>query len=163
MQKIRFYTFSLMIDSIHKSIYKIKSDLIPLFGVKSVHMFWIYELCAHPDGLSAAELAERTMISRSLVSREIERLLEGGYIDLHENGRGKRRSYNSRITLTEKGVQLAEHIRNEALSIQQRANKDITPEELESFYQTLEKLKNNLQTIVEHSEHDENVAKRPKK
>lgn len=163
MQEIRFYTFAQMIDSIHKSIYKIKSDLIPIFGVKSVHMFWIYELYSHPDGLSAAELAEQAMISRSLVSREIDRLLKDDYVELRENSRGKRRNYNSRITLTEKGVKLAEQIQGKALSVQASANIGISPEELESFYKTLEKLRGNLSAIVEQSEYGENGAKLAKK
>ena len=158
MASDRFYTFSLLIDGIHKCIHKIKFDLAPNFGVKNVHMFWIYELGEHPEGLTATELAEKNMVSRSLVSRELEVLRDGGYIVLHETARGKRKNYNSRITLTEKGQALADHIRKEALCIQRRVNEGVSEEELAAFYATMEKLHRNMQTIVcerEPSEKDE--------
>ena len=63
----RFYIFTLLIDGIHKCIHRIKFDFAPHFGVKSVHMFWIYELRDHPDGLTSAELAERTGLRIDLI------------------------------------------------------------------------------------------------
>lgn len=152
----RFYRFVQLIDGIHKCIHRIKFDFAPYFGVKSVHMFWIYELQAHPEGLTSAELAGKSMISRSLVSREIECLRNNGYIVLHETARGKRKNYNSRITLTEKGKQLANHIRSEALNVQSRVNEGISEEELTSFYRTLEKFYANFQTIIREGEDFEN-------
>ncbi len=148
----RFYIFIRLIDGIHKCIHRLKFDFAPSFGVKSVHMFWLYELQAHPEGLTSAELASRSMISRSLVSREIERLREEGYIVVHETARGKRKSYNSRIELTEKGHELAADIRTAALSIQSEVNSGISEEELTAFYATLDKLYANLQSVIRESE-----------
>lgn len=155
----RFYVFTQLIDGIHKCIYKMKIDFAPYIGVKSVHMFWIYELAAHPEGLTCAELAEKNMISRSLVSREIECLRENGYIVFHETARGKRKNYNSRITLTEKGQALAGHIRTKAMDIQRRANEGIGEEELAAFYVTLEKLYGNMQAVVREGDAAEKEAK----
>ena len=155
----RFYVFTQLIDGIHKCIYKMKIDFAPYIGVKSVHMFWIYELAAHPEGLTCAELAEKNMISRSLVSREIECLRENGYIVFHETARGKRKNYNSRITLTEKGQALAGHIRTKAMDIQRRANEGIDEEELAAFYVTLEKLYGNMQAVVREGDAAEKEAK----
>ncbi|MBQ2734213.1 MAG: winged helix-turn-helix transcriptional regulator [Clostridia bacterium] len=155
----RFYVFTQLIDGIHKCIYKMKIDFAPYIGVKSVHMFWIYELAAHPEGLTSAELAEKNMISRSLVSREIECLQKNGYIVLHENARGKRKNYNSRITLTEKGQELANHIRTKAMDIQSKVNEGIDEEELVAFYATMEKLMSNMQTVVREGDAAEKEAK----
>ena len=155
----RFYIFTLLIDGIHKSIHKIKFDFAPEFGVKSVHIFWIYELYAHPNGLTSAELAGKSMISRSLVSREIEWLRDNGYIQMQENPRGKRKNYNARITLTEKGEELARRISNEALTIQNKANQGISEEELIAFYSTLEKFYQNLQGVISESENLESPPK----
>lgn len=151
----RFYIFTQLIDGIHKSIHRIKFDFAPSFGVKSVHMFWIYELHAHPEGLTAAELANKSMISRSLVSREIERLQEEGFIVVHETARGKRKSYNSRIMLTPKGHELAAAIQKEAMCIQNLANAGISEEDLIIFYRTLEKFHKNLQNVIEVNENTE--------
>lgn len=152
MQSVRFYRFVLLIDGVHKCIQKLRLDTAPYLGVKSVHIFWVFELMAHPEGLTAAELASRSMISRSLVSREIEELHKDGYIVMHETARGKRKNYNSRITLTEKGKDLAAKIMEEGLKIQTAASIDISPEELSSFYTTLDKLHTNLCAIVAERE-----------
>ena len=148
----RFYLFTQMIDGIHKCIHRLKFDFVPLFGVKSVHMFWIYELSAHPEGLTSAELASKSMISRSLVSRELERLLEKGYIAVEETTHGKRKNYNARITLTESGKELAACISREAMGIQNRANEGISESELVVFYTVLDKLHRNLQTAIAEKE-----------
>ena len=157
MQSVRFYRFVLLIDGVHKCIQKLRLDTAPYFGVKSVHIFWVYELLAHPEGLTAAELASRSMISRSLVSREIEELHKDGYIELNETARGKRKNYNSRITLTEKGRALAAKIMEEGIKIQDAASTDISPEELASFYATLEKLHANLCMIAAERENADSV------
>ena len=152
MSMHRFYKFCLLIDGIHKNIYKLKVDLAPYLGVKSVHIFWIYELLSHSDGLTAAELASRSMISRSLISREIEELRREGYICIEETAHGKRKNYNSRITLTQAGRNMANYISSLGVRIQQSADLGITEEELKSFYLTLEKLSTNLARISQEIE-----------
>lgn len=143
----RFYPFVCLIDGVHKSIQKLRVDFAPEFGVKSVHIFWIYELYTHPEGLTSAELAAQSNISRSLVSREIEMLRDDGYIHMEETARGKRKSYNSRITLTERGKELARRIWNEGLRVQNSVNEGISEEELASFYRTLQRLHDNLREL----------------
>lgn len=143
----RFYIFTQLIDGVHKYIHKLKIDTAPYLGVKSVHIFWVYELFMHPEGLTAAELASRSMISRSLISREIESLQEDGYIEIHETAHGKRKNYNSHITLTESGKELAQSITNEALSVQEGVRAGISDEELAAFYATLKKLYDNIKRV----------------
>ena len=77
MQTQRFNQFIQLIDGIHKSVTKIKHSYSPQWGVKSVHLFWLYELMSHPEGLTAAALAAKNKVDRSLISREIEELREG--------------------------------------------------------------------------------------
>jgi DNA-binding MarR family transcriptional regulator len=150
LKTIRFEKFTLLIDGIHKCINKIKFDTAPFLGVKSVHVFWLYELAMHPEGLTAAEIAAVSMIDRSLVSREIAALKRGGYVECEETG--SKRNYNARITLTEDGKQLAEKITREAIEVQSKVDAGITDEELESFYLTLEKLYKNFASISSHKE-----------
>ena len=120
--------------------------------MKNVHIFWLYELYIHPEGLTASELASRAMISRSLISREIENLLENGYIQMQKNSKGKRMNYNAHITLTEKGMNLAQNISKKGMEVQSRVNRGISEEDLIIFYDTLEKLQNNLRSISEEWE-----------
>lgn len=146
MESVRFEKFTLLIDGIHKSISKIKFDTAPYLGIKSVHVFWIYELSLHPEGLTAAEIAAVSMVDRSLVSREIAALKKNGYVESEDTG--KKRNYNARITLTEKGLGLAARITDEATRVQSMADEGISEGELESFYSTLEKLYKNFASIT---------------
>lgn len=151
MELERFGKFTLLIDGIYKNIHKIKLDRAPYLGIKSVHVFWIYLLRKHPDGLTATELAAQSEIDRSLVSRELQKLFADGYIT-SIGGTGKRKNYNSRIVLTEKGSELAEYIRSEAMAVQARADEGISAEELELFYAVLEKLHNNFVAMTKERE-----------
>ena len=152
MIKERFSFFVLRINAISKYINKLKFDFAPCFGIKNVHIFWIYELHTHPEGLTASELASRNMISRSLISREIEDLLEHGYIQMEKITRGKRISYNSRITLTEKDKELAQSISQKGMEIQNRVSEGISDHDLMVFYNTMEKMYNNLRILAEETD-----------
>lgn len=147
MELERFGKFTLLIDGIYKSIHKIKLDNAQYLGIKSVHVFWIYSLREHPEGLTSSELASLSEIDRSLVSRELSKLCADGYITC-VGGSGKRRNYNSRLVLTEKGIALAECIRRKSIEIQNLADKDISSSELEMFYTILEKLYSNFAKIT---------------
>lgn len=136
----------LLIDGIHKSIGRVKFDVAPGLGIKSVHVFWLYALSEHPEGMSSAELAAASSVDRSLVSREIAYLKANGYITTDPSG-GKR-GYNSRHILTEKGRELAEMIKARALQIQDEAGAGISEEELVGFYKTLGKIHDNFMKIT---------------
>ncbi|MBR2929771.1 MAG: winged helix-turn-helix transcriptional regulator [Clostridia bacterium] len=141
MQRPRYEKFILLIEGIEKSIRRMKLDRAPSLGIKSVHIFWLRHLAEHPEGISAAGLAEASKIDRSLVSREIEPLLCGGYIT---SGKDERH-----LVLTEEGRALAGEIDAMIVDVQKKVGAGIPEEELISFYQTLERLHDNFKTISE--------------
>ena len=111
---------------------------------------WLYELLRNPEGLTATEIANKTMIDRSLVSREISALMREGYVR-SASSEGKR-NYNSVITLTEKGKALAEEIAVAALEIQNKVSFDVSSDELQIFYSVLERLYSNIERISNKKE-----------
>ncbi len=144
MKQNRFLEFIRLVDVAQKSIKRIELRYAPQFGVKGVHIFWLHELMRHPEGLTSIELAAHRGIDRSLVSREIADLKEQGLVTVKEDTVGK---YNARLVLTEKGVATAEHIGEVAMGIQQLSDSGVTEEELLVFYETFEKLTQNLRKI----------------
>ena len=146
MENTRFEKFTLLIDGIHKSIHKLKLDIAPTLGVKGVHVFWVYELYKHPEGLTATEIATAGRIDRSLVSREIEALKKGGYIS-SQGGSGSRK-YNERLYLTDSGNELAERINKQIDRIQSEVNRGIGIDELSVFYSVLAKLYDNFEEVI---------------
>lgn len=143
----RFNTLLLSVESIRKSIGRVKNRIVSDANLKSVHALWIYKLYENPDGLTAAELAVKSGIDRSLVSREIKALVDGGFIIAHTAEH--RRNYNFRITLTDKGRLLAQEMIRVVLEIQNYVSRDISHEEREVFYSVLGKIERNLQTVDE--------------
>ncbi len=146
MEQERFSRFIKNVDTVQKSIRKFKVANAEAFGIKSVHILWVYELYSHPEGMSAAELAAKSMIDRSLISREIAELKENGYVITEDTG--TKRAYNAKITLTAKGREMAKAVGAAGLDIQKRADDGVTEAELESFYRTFEKLSENLERIA---------------
>ena len=145
MEQERVMRFAHLIDGVHKRIQKIRTDYAATFGVKGVHIFWVYELLSHPEGLSATELAASSKIDRSLISREISALEARGFITAEKQS-GKR-TYNSKLILTESGIAAAKKIKNIAMDFQDGANKGVDSDDLATFYTVLEKLYNNLENM----------------
>lgn len=139
MESVRFDKFTLLIDGIHKSINKLKLKEVSALGIKAVHVPWLYQLYRHESGMTAAEIASVSMVDRSLVSREIEHLMEEGLIASTER----------RYTLTDRGRELTSEILDIMLEVQNAVDDGITEEELSAFYQTLEKLNDNFSRLVE--------------
>ena len=127
MESYRFGKFILTVEGISKAVKKIKLNEAPRFGLKGVHLLWMYELLKNPEGIAASELAEQSNINRSLVSRELQSLHKNGYITTVNSGRS---GYNAKLVLTEKGVEIAHKIGNIALELQNRVSRDISDEEL---------------------------------
>ena len=149
----RFEKFALLIDGVQKNVQKFKNNIAPSLGVKSVHVLWIYELYIHPDGLTSAELAVKSNIDPSLISRELAALKRKGYIT-KEATPGKR-NYNARITLTPEGKALGEIIYSQALTVQSLVNNGVSESELSLFYSVLERLHNNFQAYTKEIETQE--------
>ena len=145
MEQERVMRFTHLIDGLHKRIQKIRTEYATAFGVKGVHIFWVYELLSHPEGLSATELAASSKIDRSLISREISALEARGFIAAEKQS-GKR-TYNSKLMLTESGVEAAKKIKNIALNFQDGASGNVAISDLEIFYDVLEKLYSNLENM----------------
>ncbi len=139
MESLRFEKFTLLIHGIHKCMDKLKTASVSVLGVKSVHILWLYQLSRHKDGLTATEIANLSMIDRSLVSREIEALMSCGYIT---------KVKSRRYALTEEGHKLADKITEMVMDVQREADEGISEEELASFYETLEKLNDNFTKIT---------------
>ena len=150
MEDIRFEKFALLIDGAQKNIQKFKSYIAQLLGVKSVHVLWIYELYIHPDGLTSAELAVKSNIDPSLISRELANLKRRGYIT-KEITPGKR-TYNAPITLTDEGKILAKKIYQISLNTQHQVSTGISSKDLATFYFVLEKLCGNLNEYTDEFE-----------
>ena len=152
MKEERFEQFSSLISGIYRDIQKLKTKWAEPLGMKSVHIFWVYLLKNHPEGLSASELSRHSQSNRSLVSREIQELINLGYVYAEETP--KQRRYGQKMRLTESGLTVAQRISDASLEIQSAVNAGIPEDDLITLYRTLEILMRNFHTLADESLED---------
>lgn len=152
----RFEDFSTLISCIHGNIQKLKARYTTQLDIKAVHVFWLYLLRTHPEGLSASELAAAGQSNSSLVSREINDLFDKDLIFTRDSG--DKRRYGGKLMLTNEGKRLADAIAAVVTDIQETLSRDIPEEDLITFYRTLRILadgfgelnkNNNLQAVID--------------
>lgn len=147
MEAERFEQFSSLISGIYRDIQKLKTKWTEPLGMKSVHIFWVYLLKNHPEGLTASELSRHSQSNRSLVSREIQELMDLGYVQAESGSRTRR--YAQKLILTEAGQKAASQISEVSLSIQNEVNAGIPEEDLRILYRTLGILMENFHRLAE--------------
>lgn len=147
MEAERFEQFSSLISGIYRDIQKLKAKWTAPLGMKSVHIFWVYLLKNHPDGLTASELSRHSQSNRSLVSREIQELLDLGYVQIEK----RQRRYGQKLTLTQTGYEIAQRISDASVSIQNQVNAGIPEEDLVTLYRTLGTLMENFHRLTEQT------------
>lgn len=152
MKEERFEQFSSLISGIYRDIQKLKTKWTEPLGMKSVHIFWVYLLKNHPEGLSASELSRHSQSNRSLVSREIQELMNLGYV--YAEDIPKQRRYGQKLRLTESGLAVAQRISEASLEIQNIVNAGIPEDDLITLYRTLEILMQNFHTLADESLED---------
>lgn len=151
MEEARFEQFRNLISGIHRDIEKLKTKWTAPLGMKSVHIFWVYLLKDHPEGLCAAELARLSQSNRSLVSREIGELITLGYVYTEKTGR----SYGQKLKLTAAGQEAADRIAEASLTIQNQVNAGIPEADLITLYRTLEILQENFHRLAQQELEDD--------
>lgn len=135
METERFELFNTLISGIYRDIQKLKTKWTEPLGMKSVHIFWVYLLKNHPEGLSASELSQHSQSNRSLVSREIQELIDLGYVYVQQSV--PKRRYGQKLLLTALGEEAANRISEATLDIQNRVSAGIPDDDLIVLYRTL--------------------------
>ena len=147
MPKDRFSEFVFKVERLNKCLKKLEMMTAERLGIKEVHIFWIYALIDHPEGLTASELARINSINRSLVSREIKELEKKNIIRYRSSGSADNK-YNAKIVLTEKGIDIARAIYHAGIRAQVKARRRIAKDDLRAFYSVLDIMTNNLLEIT---------------
>jgi DNA-binding MarR family transcriptional regulator len=106
------------------------------FGV-SIPEWRVIAVLGRFPGLSAVEVAERTMMDKVAVSRAVTKLIKNGHIDREFADTDKRRSI---LNLSEDGKRLHDEIAELALQFERDLLLGFSPEELESLNSLMERL-----------------------
>ena len=151
----RFEKFTTSILKISRGILKIKSFEMEKYGLKPVHAICIYYLNVNENGMSQAQLIKMCEEDKGLISRALTTLEE------KEMGRSSQqrniKKYNSILTLTNKGKEIAKEINKIITMIFEEVGKELTTDEKEVFYQCLNKISTNMDIYLKQYEKRETI------
>ena len=106
------------------------------FGV-SIPEWRVIAILGRYPGLSAVEVADRTLMDKVAVSRAVTKLIKNGRIDRQFADADRRRSI---LNLSEEGLKVHNEIAPLALKFETELLQDISDEDFETFNATLEQL-----------------------
>lgn len=145
----RYMLFTKCIEESYKLVQKIKADHMMKFGLRGTDTTLIFVLGLHKDGLTATELAAKCNVDKSVISRSIGSLCEAGAVSYLEDGK---KNYRSRLVLSPKGEELFESMTVIAEEAAEAATADLSPKEMQRFYQILFTINYNLSEYAKGNE-----------
>ncbi len=140
----RFKTFTLLMNCINRSIYKLKTAGMAEFKLKSSHVSCLYYL--YKEEMTAKELCELCNEDKANISRAVKYLQENGYLVCRSRTRKK---YLAPICLTDKGKEVAGGIADKIDRVLESVSEGLSEEERISMYHGLTVVSENLQKICE--------------
>lgn len=144
----RFIRFSIATDTILKNIQKYKNDRLASFGLRSMHLMFLYCLDKAENGLTPVELAKTCSVDKALISRISTELRDKGYVAYADGENCELSHYKRRITLTEAGRNVMDVINSMISDSVDRIASGVSGEQLETFYAVLAMFAENLGSLA---------------
>ena len=144
----RFEKFTALMTSIGRSIRKIKGEEVFEFDLKAPHVACIYYLYA-VGPMSAKKLCDLCEEDKSNMSRIIDFLESNGFIFCESSSS---RHYRGAWHLSDKGIEVSEHIIKRIDSVLDTAGEGISDEDRSIMYSCLDRINANLQKICDNYE-----------
>lgn len=146
----RFETFTGSILELNRCVQKLKDLEMKPFGLRANHVMCLYYLGKNPQGLTVTELAETCREDKAAVSRCISLLVERGLVggSFPEN----KRSYRTKLSLTESGRELVEKIYRKVDAAMIGGGSGLTEAQRENLYASMELIIKNLSRYIMETE-----------
>lgn len=140
----RFERFSYSIAEISRCWRKLATEEMAEYGLKSPHATYLTTMYKYPEGITVPQFCEISGKDKSDASRMMAILEKNSLVEKQKvNGS----SYRGVWVLTEKGKKAAKQVSERAERAVELAGKDLTDDVREIFYQSLESIANNLQSL----------------
>lgn len=140
----RFEIFTLALSELTSSWNKIAAEEMKPYGLKGGYIIFLIALFKMPDGLTAANLCEMCSRDKAEVSRAVKALEQNGLVK-RENTTAN--NYRAKITLTEKGKNVTNALRERIKLAVEKGGEGLTAKQRDTFYDALEKISGNLKEI----------------
>ncbi len=139
----RFELFTHLIAKASRLVFKIKTEEMEKFHLKSSHVSCLYYLYKSKT-LTAKELCDICSEDKANISRTIKFLEKNGFIKCESHAKKR---YQSALFLTEQGVLVAKAMTEKIDSVLEQASKGLTEESRVIFYNSFLLICSNLEKI----------------
>lgn len=136
----RYMIFAAAISNIHKNIQKLERKEMERFGLKGPHGQCLLAVAGHPEGITAAQLCHCCEKDKAAISRSLSELEKLGLVT---RGTG----YRALLRLTPQGKTMVEQISAAVKTAMERASVDMSGEQRLAFYETLNQIAENLESV----------------
>lgn len=146
----RFQAFTVLVSNLNRCIYKIKTEEMAEYNLKSSHVSCIYYIYRY-GSLTPKELCDLCGEDKANISRAVKYLEDNQYLVINNDSNKK---YQRPIVLTENGVKIGKHLSekiNEILSI---ASEGLSEEKRNIMYEGLSLINNRLNKICDEYENN---------
>lgn len=147
LEKFLPYRLAILSHSVSHSIATVYEQR---FGL-SIPEWRVIAIVGRYPGLSAVEVAERTVMDKVAVSRAVTKLIKHGRIDRQFADADRRRSI---LNLSEAGRKLHDEVAPLALSMEADLLEDLTEDEVEALDRIIDKLYAKAQRFTKHHQTD---------
>ena len=149
----RFQTFTVLVANLNRCIYKIKTEEMSEYNLKSSHVSCLYYIFKN-GSLTAKELCDLCGEDKANISRALKYLEDNGYlmIDIKSD-----KKYQRPIELTYTGYKIGKFINERVNKILEYASEGLSDEKRKIMYEGLNLINNRLNTLCD--EYDVNNIK----
>lgn len=141
----RFKEFTRLIANLNRCIYKIKTEEVAEFRLKSSHVSCLYYIYKE-ETLTAKALCDICGEDKANVSRAIKYLENNGFLQCDCK---KQKRYKSQLLLTEKGRETARHITEKVEDILEYASAGMSEQNRKIMYESLTLISENLNKLCD--------------
>lgn len=142
----RYEQFTISISSAYQFLQKVEHNEMERYGLRGAYAQYLLAIYRNPEGITAAELAERCERDKAAVSRAVADMELQGFVRRElKNERG----YRAKLMLTEEGREAAEYISRRCQLAVELAGQGVSDQDRAIMYATLERIAGNLQRISE--------------
>ena len=140
----RYQQFSYIVSVINRQIQKIERDEMEKYGYKGAFAQYLMAMRRNPAGVTSAQLSDMCDRDKAAVSRVITEMIEKGLVVRKS---ANETFYRAKLTLTQKGAEIADYIARQGAAAVAAVNNELTKEELKAFYSNLDYIADKLHII----------------
>jgi len=147
----RYVRFCMAVEQMAKTLQKYKNEKLAEFGLRSMHLMFMFQLNQSEEGLTGTELATTCSVDKAFISRVTGELMKLEYVE-YRNKVGTR--YKNKLILTEKGKEVMEKVNQIIDDSVLAVTHEITEEQFENFYAVLGAVNRRLEQTSECAERE---------